>query len=107
MEIPAMAVNGIAPVLHPLLVVFIFLSLAGAVLLLAALLRRNLLLVTQKGLNPFSLGDAQRAADPTFSTRPAGAPPFHRTLYGRVALGLLTVGVTGIIVMLLVELFGG
>ena len=102
-----MAVNGITPVLHPLLVVLVFLALAGAALLLAALLRRNLLLVTKKGLNPFSFRDAQRAADPTFSTRSAGALPFHQSLYGRIALGLLAIGVTGITIMVLADLFGG
>ena len=107
MEVPSMAVGGVAPTLSPLLVFFLVMAVAGAFLLVVALLLRNFRLVTQHGLNPFRLADIQRVANSAISTRPAGAPPFHRSTYGRVALALITVGGTGVIVMLLVGLFAG
>lgn len=107
MEVPSMAIGGSAPTLSPLLVVFLVMAAAGAFLSIAALLLHNLRLVTQHGLNPFSLADIQRVANTAISTRRAGSPPFHRSTYGRVALTLLTVGAAGVIVMLLLALFGG
>ncbi len=102
-----MAVYGVVPVLSPVLIAFMIMAVAGAFLLLLALLRRNLLLVSRQGLNPFSLRDAQRAGDAGLSTRPVGGPPFHHTRYARIAIGLLTLGSAGIIVMLLLDLFTG
>ncbi|UYN98890.1 MAG: hypothetical protein KIT02_13250 [Devosia sp.] len=105
MEFPALATGGVTPTLPILLVVFVVLALAGAMLLLLALLRRNLLLVGKRRLNPFSPADVQRAADPGLSTRRAGQVPFWQTLYARLALMLLVTGLSGVIVMTLVQLF--
>ncbi|ODT75578.1 MAG: hypothetical protein ABS76_33740 [Pelagibacterium sp. SCN 64-44] len=105
MEVPAMAVGGVTPVLPPLMIVFLLMAVAGAFLLLSALTLRNFRLVTRHGLNPFRAADFQKAADPSFSTRPAGAPPFTQTAYARIAFGLLGLGATGLIVMLLWGLF--
>ena len=104
MEAPAMAIGGVVPVLNPALIGFVLMALSGGFLLVLALLRRNLALVTRHGINPFRLADIQRAADSSLSTR-AAAAPFHRTLYGRIALALLAAGLCGLAVTVLVELF--
>lgn len=105
MEVPAMAVNGVVPTLSPLLILCVLMAVAGAVMLIAALLLRNLRLVTQKKLNPFKVEDWQHAGNPGFSTRPAGAAPFFATTYARVAIALLTIGLSGVVVMGLWALF--
>ncbi len=107
MDIPAMAVGGVTPVLPPLLIVFLILAAAGAVMLVMALMLRNFRLVTQGGLNPLNPADLQKAADPSVSTRPAGAVRFAQTIYARVAFALLVAGGVGILGMGLWGLFGG
>jgi hypothetical protein len=105
MQVPAMAVGGVAPVLPPLLILFLVMAAIGGFMLAAALIWRNMLLVTTRRLNPFRIADVQKAADPGFSTRPAGAKPFSDTLYARVAFALLGVGGAGIVGMGLWGLF--
>jgi hypothetical protein len=106
MEVPAMAVGGVAPVLPPLLILCLIMTAMGGFLLAAALIWRNVLLVTTKGLNPLRMADVQKAADPSFSTRPAGAKPFSDTLYARIAFALLVIGGLGIVGFGLWGLFG-
>jgi len=107
MEVPALAINGVTPVLSPILLLFLGIALAGASMLIASLLKRNLLLVTQKRLSPTRADDLQKAGDPTFYTRPAGTPRFFETGYARLAVGLVSVGSTGVMAMLLWALFSG
>lgn len=105
MEVPAMAINGVAPTLSPVFVVFLVVAIAGAFMLVAALLLRNVLLVTRKKLNPVNAADWQHAGNPGFSTRPAGAKPFFETTYARAAVALLATGTIGMVVMGLWALF--
>ena len=95
-----MATGGVTPHLSPLFVLFLVLSVCGAVLLLVALVRRNLVLVFRDKLNPFSVTDAMRAA-----AMLTGTTPFTRTRYGRVALTLLVTGLVGLTGVWLWELF--
>lgn len=107
MEVPAMAINGHVPVVSPILIGFILITVAGGVMLIAALLRRNFLLVIEKRLNPFNAADLMKAGDPSFSTRKAGSGPFIQTRYARTAIWLLATGSVGTITMLLWQLFAG
>jgi uncharacterized integral membrane protein len=107
MEMPAMAVGGNVPTLSPLLLLFLLLSVVGGMMLVAALLLRNLRLLRAGRLHPFKPADLQAAANPQVTTRPPGAAPFVQSRYARVALGLLSVGITGMGVLLLVALFAG
>lgn len=107
MEVPALAVGGAAPVLPPLLILFLIMTVIGLFMVVAALLRRNIRLVTQQGLKPWRAGDLHKAADPSLSTRGAGSRPFADTAYARLAMALLVIGGTGILAMGLWGLFGG
>lgn len=107
MQAPALAVGGSVPLVSPLMALFLVLAVAGAMMLVAALLLRNLRLMTRHRLNLFSPADMQRAADPTLSTRSAGAVPFWRSPYARIALGLLVIGLSGLAILLIVHLFFG
>lgn len=107
MEVPALAVGGVAPVLPPLLILFLIMAALGGFMFVAALLRRNVLLVTRQGLKPWRVADLHKAADPRVSTRPAGSGPFADTAYARLALGLLVLGGAGILATGLWGLFGG
>lgn len=106
MEVPALAVDGVTPTLPPMLVLFLVMAAAGGFMLAAALLWRNVRLVTRKRLNPLSLGDLYKAADPAFSTREPGARPFSDTLYAQIAFALLVMGGLGIVTTGLWGLFG-
>ncbi len=107
MEVPSMAVGGVVPTLSPLLLFFILIAVAGGLMLGAALMLRNLRLMRSGRLNPFNPAHLQIAADPTVTTRPPGAPKFSRSTYGRTAIGLLMVGGSGVVLMLLAQLFAG
>jgi hypothetical protein len=107
MEVPALAINGNVPVVSPVLIGFVLITLAGGAMLIAALLKRNFLLVADKRLNPFRPSDLIKAGDPSFSMRKPGALPFNRTRYARTAIGLLAVGSVGTTAMLLWQLFVG
>lgn len=97
MEVPALAVGGVAPVLPPLLVLFLIMVALGSFMFAAALIWRNLLLVSRGRLKALSITDLSKAADPGFSTRPAGAKPFIKTLYARLALIMLVIGGAGFV----------
>lgn len=107
MEVPALAVGGVTPVLPPLLIVFLAMAAMGGFMFVAALLRRNVLLVTRQGLKPWRAADLQKAADPGFSTRRPGSRPFADTAYARLAMALLVIGGAGIAAMGVWGLFRG
>src|SRR5690606_27636378 len=102
-----MAVNGVVPVVSPLLLVFLLLAVAGAAMLVCALLVRNLRLITRQRLNPFSAEGLQKAGNRQLSTRPTGAPPFFATPYARIATALVTIGASGTVFFVLWQMFTG
>ncbi|GEM_PF-1357656 len=107
MEVPALAVSGVTPVLSPLLVLFLITVALGGFMFAAALIWRNVLLVTRGRLNPLRITDLGKAADPGFSTRAAGAKPFINTLYARLAFIMLILGGAGLVGTGLWGLFNG
>lgn len=107
MEVQAFAVGGVAPVLPPLLVIFLITAALGGFMFVAALIWRNVGLVTRRRLNPLSITDLNRAADPGFSARPEGSKPFIKTVYARLAVMMLVIGGTGLVGNGLLQLFNG
>lgn len=107
MELPAMAVNGVVPVVSPWLVGSVALLVLGLFLALLVLMRRNWRLVVTHGLNPFSIADAQRAANPALSTLRPGEKPFAASGFGRFSLTCIGLGMAGSIVTGLWALFAG
>lgn len=107
MEVPALAVSGTTPVVPPLVLAFAVLAVCGLMLLLLALMKRNLRLVFRHGLNPFRLSSLHRGMDLTLPRLQPGERPFMKTISGRFALGLVGLGVGGLVVTTLVRLFAG
>ncbi len=107
MEVPALAVGGVTPVLSPLLVLFMIMVALGGFMFAAALIWRNVLLVTRRRLNPLRITDLGKAADPRFSARDTGAKPFISTLYARLAFIMLVMGGAGLVSTGLWGLFNG
>lgn len=101
-----MSVNGVAPVVSPIVVIFVLVFVAGALMAVLWRGRRNLLLV-RKGFNPFSFKDFATLMNADPARILPGEKPFLAGRYGRISLGLMLVGGLGTAIALVARLFLG